>query len=122
MPIFGNPKKNRNSSTSNGMFLMVSTYAVPAARRGATGLTRIDAMTRPMASATAKLSRVSSRVRRNPEPKAPAWSTSTFNYFKVEVTVEEGATVEVTVDATVEVGAAGTEVYRSTAGGVGAVT
>jgi hypothetical protein len=43
---------------------------------------------------------------------------------EVGVTVEEGVTVDegLTVDETVEVGVAGTEPYRSTGGGVGAVT
>src|SRR5437879_6805976 len=61
------------------MLRIVSTYAVPAARRGATGLTRIDATTRPMASAPAKLARVRARVVRNPAPKAPRLWMRTLN-------------------------------------------
>src|ERR1700716_3238452 len=78
IPIFGKPKKNRKSRTSNGMLRIVSTYAVPAARRGATGLTRIDATTTPMASATAKLASVRARVSRNALANAPKLWTRTF--------------------------------------------
>src|SRR5258708_6763168 len=78
MPIFVNPKENKKINNSNRMLRTISTYPAPAARTGAPGLTRMDATTRPIAKAPAKLARVRANVVRNPAANAGKLWTRTF--------------------------------------------